>query len=115
MSRTWHDDRSPGGRQGVTEHLLRRDGTLPLRFSGKLLGRLVGHPCDAGISYQLELYETISGGCVISIVPAIHNIEAGPRPLRHLVVEISSLDDALRYFEAHDPKEDLSIFFLTIY
>jgi hypothetical protein len=94
---------------------LRRDGMMPLRFSGRPIARHQGTPVQAAVWHDLGLYQVADGGYAVDIV-ARASAAAGTHgwPFRrdgaavrcHAVLA-ATLEEALAVLEGHDAAADL--------
>ncbi|WP_439551161.1 hypothetical protein [Falsiroseomonas sp.] len=83
---------------------LRRSGARPLSFTGRLVSRHSGERAGASQWHELSLYETDEGGFVadIRVLGETHG-NAG----QFHVATFNELEEALRFFEAHDARRDV--------
>jgi len=90
---------------------LRRDGTHPLRFSGRLIARHDGAARRATLWHDLALYRTEQACFVVEIVAqllvAAPRCERRIRPARCHAALFDTLDGALTRMESHDPSHDV--------
>lgn len=89
---------------GGTAYALRKSGSRPVAFSGRHLGFASGYRAGTPLWHELNIYETDEGHHVADI--RVFSKAQGARDQFHVLVA-DSLEEALQFFEDHDPRADV--------
>ncbi len=87
-----------------TAYALRKSGSRPVAFSGRHLGFASGYRAGTALWHELNLYETDEGHHVADI--RVFSKAQGARDQFHVLVA-DGLEEALQFFEEHDPRADV--------
>ncbi len=94
----------PVARSNPSVFTLRKSGSRPVSFSGRHAGFSSGYRAGTPLWHELNLYQTDDGHYVADI--RVFSKAQGSRDQFHVMVA-DSVEEALQFFEAYDPRGDV--------
>jgi hypothetical protein len=96
--------RAPARSLSASVFTLRKSGARPISFSGRHLGHHNGYRVGSPLWHELNLYQTDDARYVADI--RVFTKAQGSKDQFHVSV-VESLEEALQFFEAYDPRGDV--------